>query len=139
MGQRDDITKIFSGFRKRIYEDQLLALRNTIHNLVDQINVPIKTHNLWDSIGCGIYYNGSLVEVYFPVKEAKIPNGGKWGRDELESFVVDNPPGEILSIKGWALYYVASMPYAESVDDREDVDVLLEDQVVPTFLNYYRP
>lgn len=140
MGERGNIegkvSSIMKGFIAKIDNIQLLALRQTATELINEISVPVQTHNLWDSIGCGIYNNGALVEVFFPIKEARVPRDGIWGREQLEDFVVNNPPSEIRNINGWALYYVASMPYAQAVDDRDDVDILLEEAVVPTFIKY---
>ena len=117
------------------------------------------THNLLDSIGCGIYENGVLIKIVTPVAEAPEPRSGEgdvsiesrtipgseqpiygvsgidvdreyWGEKELLEMLLDPPP-EVM-ITGWALYYVAAQPYSEVVDDLGG-DVLADEDVVPIF------
>jgi len=122
----------------------LITLRETAFDLKNATEVPVWTHNLWDSIGCGIFKDGVLMEVAFPSKEAEeprtdiygisVPKKDYWGYDELEDMVMSYTP----AAKGWVLYYVAAMPYSELVDNRNDVDVLKEELVKPTFLSHVR-
>ena len=117
------------------------------------------THNLLDSIGCGIYENGVLIDYITPIAEAQDPRSGDgdfpiearkvsgseapisgvsgidvdrpyWGEKELFDMLADPPP-EVM-IQGWALYYVAAQPYSE-VLDRMGGDILADERVVPIF------
>lgn len=132
------IHQISSDFLKRIRRDQLEALEKTAFDLIEKIEVPVDTHNLWDSIGCGIYFYGSLMKTVFPPMVAIEPRDNLWGYKEIQDAIIDDPPSVVLNVKGWALYYVAAMPYAEAVDEREDADVLLEEQVELLYLRYLR-
>lgn len=129
----------------RIKDEQILsALTKTAFDLVDETDVPIWTHNLWDSIGCGIFKNGALMKVVYPPKRAdeprteiygvSVPKKDYWGHEELRDQIMSYSP----NVKGWVLYYVAAMPYSEVVDERSDVDVLHEEVVKPTFLSHVR-
>ena len=133
---------------KRIIDDQIIsALTKTAFDLVGETDVPIWTHNLWDSIGCGIYKNGALMKVVYPPKRAEeprvdiygvtVPDKEYWGFEELKDSIM-NAPSSVRSVEGWVLYYVAAMPYSEVVDERSDVDVLHEEVVKPTFLSHIR-
>ena len=117
------------------------------------------THNLLDSIGCGIYENGVLIEYItpealaldprsgadeYPIEARKVrgseaqiygvagidPHRAYWGEKELFDMLIDPP--EDVRIKGWALYYVAAMPYSEVLDER-GFDILQDEAVVPIF------
>ena len=132
---------------KRIIDERITsALSKTAFDLIDETDAPIWTHNLWDSIGCGIYKDGALIKVVYPPKRAEeprsdiygiaVPNRDYWGYEELRDMIM-NPPSSIPS-KGWALYYVAAMPYSEIVDNRSDVDVLHEEVVKPKFLSHIK-
>ena len=117
------------------------ALSKTAFDLLKQTRVPVVTHNLWDSIGCGIYKNGAMMKVVYPPKRAVAPrteiygtpseSRPYWGFIELQDMIM-NPPASVLTHKGWCLYYVAAMPYAEVIDKRSDV-VVLKDQLVRPF------
>lgn len=122
------------------------------------------THNLLDSIGCGIYENGVLIDFIVPRSEAPEPRSGDsefpaeyrkikgseqpiydvdgidvnrtyWGDKELLDMLTDPPP-EILK-PGWSLYYVAAMPYAEFLDDTGEI-VLADERVVPIFKTHIK-
>jgi hypothetical protein len=141
------IEKGFVDFKKVIERDIVTALQNTMWDLVNNINVPIDTHNLWDSIGCGVYINGVLVSVEFPPQAATEPRPFRykagdpkiyyWGAEELEEMII-HPPAEILSHIGWCLYYVAAQPYSQIVEDINGDEVLREDLVNPLFLTHLR-
>lgn len=117
------------------------------------------THNLLDSIGCGIYEDGVLIDYITPVAEATDPRSGAesypidarkvrgseapiygidgidkdrpyWGEKELFD-ILNDPPPQVYG-KGWALYYVAAMPYSEVLDER-GYDILQDEEVVPIF------
>ena len=130
--------------RKIIDDRMLVALRETAWDLTNATEVPIWTHNLWDSIGCGIFKDGVLMEVTYPPKKAEeprtdiyginVPKRDYWGIEELKDTVTSYTP----TSDGWVLYYVAAMPYSELVDDRSDADVLQEELVKPTFLSHVR-
>ena len=113
------------------------SLEATAWDLVDGVSVPILTHNLWDSIGCGIYYKGELLRICFPNPEAVNPSifEGEWGRENLEDKILDAPTA-IKTYQGYVLYYVAAMPYSETIDNRPDVDVLRSNLVKPIFETY---
>ena len=135
------VQKIRDIYFKRI----ITALQETMWDLVSGIDVPIDTHNLWDSIGCGVYYNGSLISVEFPNKTATEPRKFKFkagdpniyysGSYELEEMII-KPPIEILSYSGFCLYYVAAQPYSQIVEDVNGADVLREDFVIPLFIKH---
>ncbi len=115
----------------------LNSLEATAWRLLDNTDVPILTHNLWDSIGCGIYYRGELLRVCFPNPEAVNPSvfEGEWGRENLEDKILDAPM-VVKSYKGYVLYYVAAMPYSEEIDNRPNVDVLNSELAKPIFETY---
>jgi len=132
-------TVIENGLKKlRAIKDKeiLYILESTCWDLLSKTDVPVVTHNLWDSIGCGVYRDGVLLKVFYPPKKAVEPrtniydtpseNRSYWGREELED-TITNPPASVLSNKGWTLYYVAAMPYSQAVDERVNV---LQDEVV---------
>ena len=132
---------------RRIIDERIVsALTKTAFDLIDETDVPIWTHNLWDSIGCGIYKDGSLMKVVYPPKRAEeprsniygvtAPNRDYWGYEELGDMIMSAP--DSIPAKGWALYYVAAMPYSEVVDERSDVDVLHEEVVKPKFLSHIK-
>lgn len=128
----------------------LAALKATAFSLNNLTDVPVWTHNLWDSVGCGIYENGSLIEYAVPPKGAVDPRSGNadyedqarhdpmsaiplwnvpngvdkdreyWGQDELFDMLND-PPDSIRNCFGFSLYYVAAMPYAEVIDRKSNV------------------
>jgi hypothetical protein len=116
----------------------LKALHETMWDLQKLTLVPIQTHNLWDSIGCGVYQNGSLIEIAFPRVVAERPQkfkgGSYYGREQLSDMIIRGT-NEILTHKGWALYYVAAQPYAQIVDDRMDGNVLHDEDVAEIFLS----
>lgn len=153
--------KISALFRGRVLD----ALRKTATDLNAMTDVPVWTHNLWDSVGVGIYENGSLIDYSVPAKEATEPRSGAddfpmqsrqwsgseaplwdvpagvdterawWGQAELFDMLSD-PPASILTSSGFAIYYVAAMPYAEVVDRTDDV--LSEEMIAPLFLTHIR-
>jgi len=122
------------------------------------------TGNLLDSIGCGIYKDGTLRKFYIPQRIATDPRSGDdefpidsrqvedseiplwnvpngvdvdaawWGEDALFNMIKD-PPMEIQTMTGWALYYVAAMPYASIVDYEHAGVVLKEGAAVRLFYN----
>ena len=120
-----------------IRERFLNTLEATAWGLLEKTSVPIITHNLWDSIGCGIYHNGKLLRVVFPKQEAINPSlyEDEWGRENLENMIMD-APSEIKSYSGYVLYYVAAMKYSQEINDRPRIDVLKEDLVKPMFETY---
>ena len=133
---------------KRLIDDQMIsALTKTAFDLIEETDVPIWTHNLWDSIGCGIYKNGALMKVLYPPNRATEPRTDIYnapsskkeylGIEELRDSIM-NAPASVTSVQGWVLYYVAAMPYSEQVDCRSDVDVLHEEVVKPSFLSHIR-
>jgi len=122
------------------------------------------THNLLDSIGCGIYEDGVLIEIVTPVAEAPEPRSGAstmpassrsisgseqpiygvqgidenkayWGEKELLAMLLDPPPE--VRVQGWALYYVAAQPYSEFIDDMGG-DVLADEDVIPIFKTHIK-
>lgn len=125
------------------------------------------TGNLLDSIGCGIYKDGSLRKYYTPPRIAteprsgddefpidsrqvegsesplwEVPNGvdedkAWWGEDQLFQMIL-NPPAEIQQLIGWALYYVAAMPYSQIVDEANNGDVLAEESIPKTFMQFIK-
>ena len=127
---------------KIIERDIINALQNTMWDLVNLTDVPVDTHNLWDSIGCGVYSDGVLLSVEYPPQVATEPRPFRfkagdpkiyyWGREELEEMIIFPPP-EIIGYKGWCLYYVAAQPYSALVRDLYDVEVLQTDTVKTTF------
>lgn len=137
--------KLINGFRNRfeaIKNKRLLSiLERVAWDLVKKTKVPIVTHNLWDGIGCGIYYNGVLMKISFPDPVAdvprteiygiNVPNREYWGIEELED-MIENPPSRISGHKGWCLYYVAAMPYSKIQQD-EGVNVLRDELIKPIF------
>jgi hypothetical protein len=153
--------KVTALFRGRV----LAALRRTATDLNAMTDVPVWTHNLWDSVGVGIYENGTLIDYSVPVKGATEPRSGAddfpmqsrqwsgsedplfgvpagvdvdkawWGQAELFDMLSD-PPVSILTSSGFAIYYVAAMPYAQVVDQKDDV--LSEEMIAPTFLTHIR-
>ena len=149
--------KLISQFKDRFNaiknERILLALEKTAWDLIKQTNVPVVTHNLWDSIGCGIYHNGVLMKMIYPDKKAQKPRNTKekplysmggvitedrayWGIEELED-MIENPPSRITTHLGWCLYYVAAMPYSQIQNDK-GVNVLRDEVIKPTFETYIR-
>ena len=116
-------------------------MERTAWDLVEKTHVPIVTHNLWDSIGCGIYHNGVLMKISFPTKVAvkprtkiygvKVPDRDYWGIEEL-SDMIERPPMEVSMHIGWCLYYVAAMPYSK-IQENQGVDVLRDELVKPIF------
>lgn len=122
--------------KKIIHNRILKALEETAWTLVDKTRVPVLTHNLWDSIGCGIYYKGVLEKMIFPPKVAteKSVEEGLWGIDELRDLIV-SPDSEILGYNGFVLVYVAAMPYAEEIDRRPSVTVLQTEIIPTTFIS----
>lgn len=157
----DGISKARSIIRSRVMN----AIKATAFDLTELTDVPVWTHNLWDSIGCGIYENGVLVEYSIPPKEASEPRSGAdefpmearkvegsekplwsvpsgvdrdrawWGRDELFDMLND-PPASIRNCQGFALYYVAAMPYAAYVEN--DDEMLNTQHVAPLFFKHIR-
>lgn len=154
------ISKARQIIRKRFLD----ALKATAMDLSAMTDVPVWTHNLWDSVGCGIYENGALIEYHVPPKLAVDPRSGGitasgsrqdpksatplwnvpkgvdedrayWGQDELFDMLY-SPPNEILNCFGFALYYVAAMPYAEVVDRR--TNVTHEHNMKPLFLQHIK-
>jgi hypothetical protein len=155
------MAKATAVFRQRV----LSALKKTAFDLSELTDVPIWTHNLWDSVGVGIYENGTLVEYAVPARQATEPRSGAddfpmearqwsgseaplwdvpsgvdvdrawWGQAELFDMLAD-PPASILASSGYALYYVAAMPYAQIVDDTQEV--LHEQMVRPLFFKHIK-
>jgi hypothetical protein len=137
--------ELIRGFRSRfeaIKNKRLLSiLERVAWDLVRKTKVPIVTHNLWDSIGCGIYYNGVLMKISFPdpiadvprteIYDINVPDREYWGIEELQD-MIENPPVRILSHRGWSLYYVAAMPYSKIKQD-EGVNVLRDELIKPIF------
>lgn len=150
--------------REIIRKRYLDALKATAYDLIELTDVAIWTHNLWDSIGCGIYENGTLIEYAVPPKLAVDPRSGAddyppearkdprsampifkvagideerayWGQDELFDMIND-PPEEIRNCFGFALYYVAAMPYAQYVDKK--YDVTQEEMMQPLFYQHIK-
>jgi hypothetical protein len=145
MGNEKVISDGIGLARTIIRKRYLQALKDTAYDLTNLTDVAVWTHNLWDSIGCGIYENGTLIEYAVPPRVATDPRSGAddyppearkdpssampifkapnsvdkgrayWGQDELFDMLND-PPAEIKSSFGFALYYVAAMPYAQYVD-----------------------
>jgi hypothetical protein len=142
------------------------ALEETAFDLVNMTEVPVWTHNLWDSVGCGIYRNGVLIKYSVPPTVAVDPRSGDkefplearsdpmsafpiwgsglqgldkdaayWGTVELFE-MLERPPMDITSHKGWALYYVAAMPYSQIIDKK--YDVLQEEHIQPLFFTHIR-
>jgi len=145
-GNEKLINRFGAQFEKIKNKRILGILEATAFSLSNKTSVPFITYNLWDSIGCGVYHNGTLMKVaYPPSKKAEVPRTDiygigvadreYWGREELED-MIENPPLEIKSYQGWCLYYVAAMPYAEIQDKRSDVDVLREELVKPIFKSH---
>lgn len=151
---------------RQIMDNRILAsLKAAAFDLLDMTDVPVWTHNLWDSIGCGIYQNGVLIEYSVPPKEALDPRSGSfdfpkesrsdvdsaipiwgvegidvfkayWGNSELFDMLSD-PPSEIKNMKdGFALYYVAAMPYSELIDRK--YTVTHENRMFPLFISHLR-
>lgn len=159
------ITQGISKAREIIRKRHLDALKATAYDLIELTDVAVWTHNLWDSIGCGIYENGTLIEYAVPQKIAVDPRSGAedsasnsrrdpksampifkvaegidvdrayWGQDELFDMIND-PPAEIRSCFGFALYYVAAMPYAQYVDRR--YNVTQEEMMKPLFYQHIK-
>lgn len=150
--------------REIIRKRYLDALKATAYDLTNLTDVAVWTHNLWDSIGCGIYENGTLIEYAVPPKLAVDPRSGAddyppearkdprsampifkvagideerayWGQDELFDMIND-PPEEIRNCFGFALYYVAAMPYAQYVDKK--YDVTQEEMMQPLFYQHIK-
>lgn len=122
---------------KKIIHNRILnALEQTAWDLLDKTRVPVLTHNLWDSIGCGIFYKGVLEKMIFPPKVAteKSIEENVWGIDELRDKIV-NPSSETLGYNGFVLVYVAAMPYAEEIDRRPSVTVLHTEIIPTTFIS----
>lgn len=154
---------------KELIDAQMLrTLKATAYDLLASTDVPVWTHNLWDSIGCGIYRSGVLIEYATPVRGAKDPRSGAesypmeartdrssffnssepiwgapsgvdvnreyWGEKELFDMLNDAPPEISGMTSGWALYYVAAMPYAQVLD--EDYNVLKDELVNPLFFSH---
>lgn len=156
---RKGTEKAIALFRGRV----LAALRKTATDLNAMTDVPVWTHNLWDSVGVGLYENGTLIDYSVPTKGATEPRSGDedfpiesrqwsgseaplfgvpdgvdvdkawWGQLELFDMLSD-PPADILSTPGYAIYYVAAMPYAEIIDRTDDV--LQEETIRPLFLTH---
>lgn len=135
---------------QRIIDNRIMAaLYETMWDLTDATKVPVWTHNLWDSIGCGIYKDGTLQQVAYPPAVATEPrthiygvlgidpNDEFLGREQLQDMIT-NPPAEILTSVGWCLYYVAAQPYAQKIDARSNADVLHEELAQPSFLSHIR-
>jgi len=158
------ITQGISKAREIIRRRYLNALKETAFDLVNLTDVAVWTHNLWDSIGCGIYENGSLIEYHVPPKLAVDPRSGAdeyprearkdqssampifkvagvdaekayWGQDELFDMLND-PPLDVRNCTGFALYYVAAMPYAQYVDKR--YNVTNEEMMKPLFYQHIK-
>lgn len=143
MGQGNQ--KLIRGFSNKfeaIKNKRILSImERTAWDLVAKTHVPIVTHNLWDSIGCGIYHNGILMKISYPSPEAQkprtkiygiqVPDRAYWGKIEL-SDMIENPPMEVSMHIGWCLYYVAAMPYSQIQED-QGVDVLRDELVKPIF------
>ena len=159
------ITQGVNKAREIIRKRYLNALKATAYDLIELTDVAIWTHNLWDSIGCGIYENGTLIEYAVPPKIAVDPRSGAedtssearrdpssampifkvaegidvdrayWGQDELFDMIND-PPEEIRNCFGFALYYVAAMPYAQYVDRR--YNVTQEEMMKPLFYQHIK-
>ena len=146
----DNARRITEGIAKAkgIIETRIVAaLQKTMWDLVNMIDVPVDTHNLWDSIGCAIYSNGALISVEYPPQVATEPRPFRykasdpkiyyWGREQLEEMVI-NPPAEVLTHKGWCLYYIAAQPYSQIVEDINGDDVLDEEKVMPLFYSHIK-
>jgi hypothetical protein len=137
----------FVKIRKRIDQQVVTALSETMWDLVNLTEVPVDTHNLWDSIGCGVYVYGVLVDVLYPPQVATEPRPFRfkkgdpkiyyWGSEELEEMIIF-PPDEILTYQGYCLYYVAAQPYSALIRDLMDVDVLHTDIVKPKFFTHIK-
>ena len=140
------------------------ALTQTAEEIVDRTDVPVWTYNLQDSIGCGTYRDSVLMTTAMNPQQATEPRSGAkefpleqryqtgserpiwdvdgidedkayWGQDRL-FFMLSHPPAPVVANEGWALAYVAAMPYAQVVDAR--TDILEEELIDPTFLKYIR-
>ncbi len=164
MGNEKVISDGISLARQIIRKRYLQALKDTAYGLTALTDVPIWTHNLWDSIGCGIYENGTLIEYAVPPKVATDPRSGAddyppearrdpnsampifkvagvdedkayWGQDELFD-MINNPPAEIANSFGFALYYVAAMPYSQYIDKR--TNVTQEEMMQPLFYQHIK-
>ena len=165
-----DNTKVIERGLEKAYQiidaRVLKSLQETAYDLVERTNVPIWTHNLWDSIGCGIYKNGSLMSYSVPPTQAEDPRSGLneyplearvvenserpiwgYGLDGLDRDaaywgteqlfrMIESPPMEILAHKGWALYYVSAQPYSEIIDKKYDGSVFRDELVKPLFQIY---
>jgi hypothetical protein len=146
----------------------LRSLKDSAFDLINMTDVPVWTHNLWDSIGCGIYKDGVLVDYSVPPKLATDPRSGLneggsssrndpysakpiwgdtgldedetyrtfWGQGELFDMLND-PPADIASMTdGFALYYVAAMPYSELLDRR--YTITHEGRMFPLFISHLK-
>jgi len=145
--------EIEKGLRKatEIIDARVLrAMQETAEMIVANTSVLVWTHNLWDSIGCGIYKDGVLRSYVAPPTVATQPRSGNdefpvearslknserpiwnvdgidtdrayWGTVELFE-MLERPPSEILSMKGWAIYYVSAQPYSEIVNDNFEIE-----------------
>ena len=141
------------------------ALTMTSDELVDGTDVPRWTYNLQDSIGCGVYTTGgTLLNYTIPAKQATEPRSGAddfpmeqryqkhserpiwdvdgideedayWGQEQLFD-MLKSPPPAVASNKGWALAYIAAMPYSQIIDAQ--YDILEEQMVSPIFLKNIR-
>jgi hypothetical protein len=149
---------------RQIIDNRILAsLKAAAFDLLALTDVHVWTHNLWDSIGCGIYQNGVLIEYSVPPKIATDPRSGEesfppearsvegserpiwgdvgnidrdrayWGQLELFDMLSDPPSGIKNMTDGFALYYVAAMPYAE-IQDRY-YNVTHEHRMFPIFIS----
>lgn len=76
--------------------------------------IPVKTGNLRDSTGVGVYYNGSLRK-FSPSQIATVSRDGLWGSQQLSKAL--NLASSSYNTGLWIVIF-STMPYAMKIDNR---------------------
>ena len=97
-----------------LVEEMLFDVANSVISYIESSDIiPVKTHNLKDSTGLGVYQNSVLKQFYISPK-AKVANKGIWGSNIIQMAL---DAGRDRYNDGNYIVLFSAMPYAEEVDD----------------------
>ena len=107
-----------------LVEQMLFDVANSVISYIESSDViPIKTHNLKDSTGVGVYQNSVLKQFYISPK-AEVANKGIWGSNIIQMAL---DAGRDRYSNGSYIVLFSAMPYAEEVDEFQFHQVQLKD------------
>lgn len=111
------MSKLVDRYIDQLANKLIIRGKQLVKEAIDSVDYTHRTHNLHDSYGAGVYYQGKLKKVYYSTprlaNNSRVIKGKEYkGSEEIKEALREYKPNS----NGLVLVILATMPYAEILE-----------------------